>query len=82
MEDYIKAGFPVVFSDGFISNDSKYKSGINEDYIDNCSNVFTLLCDVKDKDNVLKVDNKGDLKNKSNETAVLVTYLTTEKPEI
>lgn len=82
LEDYIKAGFPVVFSDGFFSNDSKYKSGINEDYIDNCSNVFTLLCDVKDKDNVLKVDNKGDLKNKSNETAVLVTYLTTEKPEI
>ena len=82
LEDYIKAGFPVVFSDGFFSNDSKYKSGINEYYIDNCSNVFTLLCDVKDKDNVLKVDNKGDLKNKSNETAVLVTYLTTEKPEI
>ena len=77
LEDYIKAGFPVVFSDGFFSNDSKYKSGINEDYIDNCSNVFTLLCYAKDKDNVLKVDNKGDLKNKSNETAVLVTYLTT-----
>lgn len=82
LEDYIKAGFPVVFSDGFFSNDTNYKSGINEYYIDNCSNVFTLLCDVKDKDNVLKVDNKGDLKNKSNETAVLVTYLTTEKPEI
>ena len=81
-EDYIKAGFPVVFSDGFFSNDSKYESGINEDYIDNCSNVFTLLCDVKDKDNVLKVDSNGDLKNKSNETAQLITYLTTEKPEI
>ena len=50
LEDYIKAGFPVVFSDGFFSNDSKYKSGINEDYIDNCSNVFTLLCYAKDKD--------------------------------
>ena len=37
LEDYIKAGFPVVFSDGFFSNDSKYKSGINEDYIDNLS---------------------------------------------
>ena len=36
-EDYIKAGFPVVFSDGFFSNDSKYESGINEDYIDNLS---------------------------------------------
>ena len=36
LEDYIKAGFPVVFSDGFFSNDSKYESGINEDYIDNC----------------------------------------------
>lgn len=81
-EDYIKAGFPVVFSDGFFSNDSKYESGINEDYIDNCSNVFTFLCDVKDKDNVLKVDSNGDLKNKSNETAQLITYLTTEKPEI
>lgn len=62
LEDYIKAGFPVVFSDGFFSNDSKYKSGINEDYIDNCSNVFTLLCYAKDKDNVLKVDSKGNLK--------------------
>lgn len=82
LEDYIKAGFPVVFSDGFFSNDSKYKSGINEYYIDNCSNVFTFLCDAKDKDNVLKVDSKGNLKNKSNETADLVTYLTTEKPEI
>lgn len=82
LEDYIKAGFPVVFSDGFFSNDSKYKSGINEDYIDNCSNVFTLLCYAKDKDNVLKVDSKGNLKKQSNETADLVTYLTTEKPEI
>ena len=82
MEDYIKAGFPVVFSDGFFSNDSKYESGINEDYIDNCSNVFTFLSYAKDKDNVLKVDNKGNLKNKSNEPAELVTYLTTEKPEI
>ena len=82
LEDYIKAGFPVVFSDGFFSNDSKYESGINEDYIDNCSNVFTFLSYAKDKDNVLKVDNKGNLKNKSNEPAELVTYLTTEKPEI
>lgn len=82
LEDYIKAGFPVVFSDGFFSNDSKYESGINEDYIDNCSNVFTFLSYAKDKDNLLKVDNKGNLKNKSNEPAELVTYLTTEKPEI
>lgn len=78
LEDYIKAGFPVVFSDGFFSNDSKYESGINEDYIDNCSNVFTLLCYAKDKDNVLKVDSKGALRKQSNETAELVTYLTTE----
>ena len=80
MEDYIKAGFPVVFSDGFFSID--YGRGINEKYIDNCSNVFTLLCYAKDKDNVLKVDSKGNLKKQSNETADLVTYLTTEKPEI
>lgn len=82
LEDYIKAGFPVVFSDGFFSNDTNYKSGINEYYIDNCSNVFTFMCDVEDKDNVLKVDSSGSLKNQSNETAELVTYLTTEKPEI
>lgn len=64
LEDYIKAGFPVVFSDGFFSNDSKYESGINEDYIDNCSNVFNFLkyAKDKDKDNVLKVDNNGNLK--------------------
>lgn len=80
LEDYIKAGFPVVFSDGFFSID--YGRGINEKYIDNCSNVFTLLCYAKDKDNVLKVDSKGDLRKQSNETAQLVTYLTTEKPEI
>ena len=43
LEDYIKAGFPVVFSDGFFSKDSKYESGINEDYIDNCSNIFNFL---------------------------------------
>ena len=60
LEDYIKAGFPVVFSDGFFSID--YGRGINEKYIDNCSNVFTLLCYAKDKDNVLKVDSKGNLK--------------------
>lgn len=82
LEDYIKAGFPVVFSDGFFSNDTNYKSGINEYYIDNCSNVFTFMCDVKDKDNVLKVDSSGSLKKQSNNTAELVTYLTTEKPEI
>lgn len=80
LEDYIKAGFPVVFSDGFFS--TVYGRGINEEYIDNCSNVFTLLCYAKDKDNVLKVDSKGNLKKQSNETADLVTYLTTEKPEI
>ena len=80
LEDYIKAGFPVVFSDGFFS--SNYDRGINEEYIDNCSNVFTLLGYAKDKDNVLKVDSKGNLKKQSNETAELVTYLTTEKPEI
>ena len=80
LEDYIKAGFPVVFSDGFFSID--YGRGINEKYIDNCSNVFTLLCYAKDKDNVLKVDSKGNLKKQSNEPAELVTYLTTEKPEI
>ena len=61
LEDYIKAGFPVVFSDGFFS--TVYGRGINEEYIDNCSNVFTLLCYAKDKDNVLKVDSKGNLKN-------------------
>ena len=82
LEDYIKAGFPVVFSDGFFSKDSKYESGINEDYIDNCSNIFNFLKYAKGKDNVLKVDNNGNLKNKSNEPAELVTYLTTEKPEI
>ena len=82
LEDYIKAGFPVVFSDGFFSNDTNYKSGINEYYIDNCSNVFTFMCDVKDKDNVLKVDSSGSLKKQSNNTAELVTYLTTEKPKI
>lgn len=80
LEDYIKAGFPVVFSDGFFSID--YGRRINEKYIDNCSNVFTLLCYAKDKDNVLKVDSKGNLKKQSNEPADLVTYLTTEKPEI
>nr|WP_308669385.1 DUF5057 domain-containing protein [uncultured Agathobacter sp.] len=84
LEDYIKAGFPVVFSDGFFSSESKYKSGINEYYIDNCSNVFTFLRYVKENnnDNVLKVDRNGYLKNQSNQTAELVTYLTTEKPEI
>ena len=71
LEDYIKAGFPVVFSDGFFSID--YGRGINEKYIDNCSNVFTLLCYAKDKDNVLKVDSKGNLKKKANETEELVT---------
>ena len=40
LEDYIKAGFPVVFSDGFFSID--YGRGINEKYIDNCSNF--MLC--------------------------------------
>ena len=82
LEDYIKAGFPVVFSDGFFSKDSKYESGINEDYIDNCSNIFNFLKYAKGKDNVLEVDNNGNLKNKSNEPAELFTYLTTEKPEI
>ncbi len=79
MEIY-KAGLACRLSDGFFSID--YGRGINEKYIDNCSNVFTLLCYAKDKDNVLKVDSKGNLKKQSNEPAELVTYLTTEKPEI
>lgn len=70
LEDYIKAGFPVVFSDGFFS--SNYERGINETYIDNCSNVFTLLGYAKDKENVLKVNSKGNLINQSNETAELL----------
>lgn len=54
LEDYIKAGFPVVFSDGFFSKDSKYESGINEDYIDNCSNIFNFLKYAKVKTMFLK----------------------------
>ena len=45
-------------------------------------NIFNFLKYAKGKDNVLEVDNNGNLKNKSNEPAELVTYLTTEKPEI
>ncbi|MFQ7714280.1 MAG: hypothetical protein ACLRI8_07810 [Agathobacter rectalis] len=44
--------------------------------------MFLLFMLCKDKDNVLKVDSKGALRKQSNETAELVTYLTTEKPEI
>ncbi len=79
LKDYIKAGFPVVVSDGFYS--WGYDSRVNEDCIDNCSNMFTFIRDTKDRDNVL-TNSEYAPENKKVTNGTLLSYLNTGKPEI
>ena len=82
LEDYLKAGFPIVFDGGFFS--SNYDSGINEYNIDNCANIYTFLNYAKSSPNVLKTNTSGTLQSVSGsaDSQNLLGYLTNEKPEI
>lgn len=79
LENYLKAGFPIVMADGFLSYG--YSSGVNEEYIDNCSNIYTFIVESKDKDNFLSASPYAPY-NKNVKNGKLHEYLNTEKPEI
>ena len=71
LENYVSAGFPIVLGYGIITN-----SKVNEDYIDNCSNIYDFFNDVKDKANVISVDSSNNVSGE------LYSTLTTAKPKI
>lgn len=71
IKKYLKGGFPIIIADGFISNNN-----VNTKYIDNCSNIYKLINDIKDSEYVMTMTKAG---KKSED---LHKYLTTNKPEL
>lgn len=73
LEDYLDSGYPIVFSYGFFSRN--YESNVNENFIDNSSNMFDFLCHAYESTNAIAVDSSGSAYN-------LYNVLTSEKPKI
>lgn len=69
--DYIKGGFPVVFTDDFMSGDT-----VNDTKIDNCTYVYELVQDQLSNENVM-TETDAD-KN----TAKLYRYISLNKPVV
>lgn len=78
LENYVKAGFPIVLGDGIITMGANNLNMVNEGYVDNCSVVYELFNDIKDKENVFVTGNNNDslVNNKIYDT------LTNAKPKI
>lgn len=70
MQNYVKAGFPVVLAEGIIDGNE-----VNSRYIDNSSNVYELIDSIKDSANVFTMKN-GTVDDS------FFNMLSTEKPEI
>lgn len=73
LEDYLDSGYPIVFSYGFFSRN--YESNVNENFIDNSSNMFDFLCHAYESTNAIAVDSSGSAYN-------LYNVLASEKPKI
>lgn len=74
LNEYIYGGYPVIFHDQFYSDTSQV--AVNEEYIDNCSNIYEFLKS--------HIDNKDPYVMSSmqvkNNPGLLYKYLTTDKP--
>ena len=73
LQDYLKAGFPIVVSNGFYKDSDT--SQVNDYYIDNSSKIYDFLKNESGNEHMLKVDGNGNLTD-------LYNKLTTEKPQI
>lgn len=73
LNNYLKAGFPIIFADGFYKNNN---TQVNDTYIDNSSNIYEFIKTNITSDYTMSVSeakSRGDL---------LHSYLTMNKPEI
>ncbi len=71
LENYVKAGYPLVLGKGII-NERK----VNDEYIDNCSVIYEFFNEVMNKENVFNVNIENNV------SAGFVNSLAVEKPRI
>lgn len=71
LENYVKAGYPLVLGKGII-NERK----VNDEYIDNCSVIYEFFNEVMNKENVFNVNSENNV------SAGFVNSLAVEKPRI
>lgn len=74
LDNYVKSGRPVLVDTAFYNNN---KQSVNAATVDNCSNMYQLLNQIKEKENVL-VYNEGKLDNKE----ALIKYSSLGRPEL
>ncbi len=74
LNNYLKAGYPIVLANGFYMNDNN--TTVNEDKIDNCSNIYSFLNTNASNEYMLKVSSNNTLSKD------LYASLTAEKPQI
>lgn len=77
LENYVKAGYPLVLGTGIIRFAQKAdERKVNDKYIDNCSVIYEFFKDVMNKENVFNVNSQNNV------SAGFVNSLAVEKPRI
>ena len=77
LENYVKAGYPLVLGTGIIRFAQKAdERKVNDKYIDNCSVIYEFFKDVMNKENVFNVNSENNV------SAGFVNSLAVEKPRI
>lgn len=77
LENYVKAGYPLVLGTGIIRFPQQAdKRKVNDNYIDNCSVIYEFFKDVMNKENVFNVNSENNV------SAGFVNSLAVEKPRI
>lgn len=73
LNNYLKAGLPIIFADGFYKNNY---TEVNDVYIDNSSNIYDFIKQNITNNYTMSVSQAKD------RGSVLYSYLTMNKPEI
>ena len=78
LENYVKAGYPLVLGKGIIRFPQKAdeKRKVNDKYIDNCSVIYEFFNEVMNQKNVFNVNSENNV------SAGFVNSLAVEKPRI
>lgn len=77
LENYVKAGYPLVLGTGIIRFPQQAdKRKVNDNHIDNCSVIYEFFRDVMNKENVFSVDSNNRVSDE------FAKYLAVEKPRI
>ena len=71
LENYVKAGYPLVLGKGIID-----ERKVNDEYIDNCSVIYEFFNEVMNQENVFNVNSENNV------SAGFVNSLAVEKPRI